>query len=192
MLGDVETRKSKFVDLCVDITIKIKSYGFTNFTFNLNSENLNYNLNTNLNSENGEIKIKNKKRKSPSSRRRNFRRLRNWLSMKQDLNLDTTIQSGQSATKNVKAELQGVHDFITCTICDTDFSTERSLSSHIRLKHRNRISQLDGLACSDDDDDNNIQTISAEKQDEDDDDASYKFGYHCVYDDDGRVINCFD
>ena len=42
----------------------------------------------------------------------------------------------------------------------------------ISLKHKNKISQLDGIALFEDDD-NNIQTISTDEQDEYDEDDPY-------------------
>ena len=155
-----ENSNSTFVDLCVEITMAIKNSGLSNFTFILKSENLNYTLNTgNTNGENVETKIKRRKNKSPSSRRRNLKRLRNWMSMKNDQFLDTTTTT-QSYTGRAQ-------DPITCATCDRDFPTDRSLSSHISLKHKNMINQLDGIALSEDEDPELlVQTLSEDEQDD--------------------------
>ena len=91
------------------------------------------------------------------------------MSKKDDQTLYTTTTT-QSYTESAQ-------DSITCATCDRDFPSDRSLSSHISLKHKNKISQLNGIAPSEDED-NNIQTISADEQDEDDEDDPYE----CLFD----------
>ena len=68
------------------------------------------------------------------------------MSKKDEQTLDTTT--------TIQSNTERAHDFITCATCDRDFPTDRSLSSHISLKHKNMINQLDGAALSEDEEPN--------------------------------------